>query len=115
MAGKKLTKEQGPDSFSFLSELTGQPSDWPARKHLVIASGKKFTIRDGKWKFIEGLGSGGFSKPSRIKPKKGEATGQLYDLEADLGETTNLFDLRPEVVAKLKAALKQIIESGSSQ
>lgn len=125
LVGKAVPQDQGPDSFSFLSELMGkgkgkrseQNSEkaWPTRKHLVIASGKKFTIREGKWKFIEGLGSGGFTKPSRIRPKKGEPTDQLYDLESDLGETNNLFDEHPEIVARLKEALKEIVESGASR
>ncbi len=68
-----LDKKAGPDSFSFLSVLQGdQDEKKPVRPPIVIANGKGMTtIRDGNWKLISSLGSGGFSKPSRIKPKDG--------------------------------------------
>ena len=66
------------------------------------------TIRQGPWKLITQLGSGGFSKPSRIKPDPNGPTGQLYNLRDDLGETRNLYQQRPEIVATLRAELKRI-------
>jgi len=103
----------GPDSFSFLPVLRGETME---RAPVVMRSGSGFmTIRSGKWKLIEGLGSGGFTKPKRIKPGPGDPEGQLYDLEADLAETTNLFAERPAVVARLRAEMKEIVESGRSR
>ncbi len=43
-----------------------------------------------------------------------KAPGQLYHLEADPGETTNLYSKHPEVVAELKALLEQAQTSGRS-
>lgn len=112
----ELPESAGPDSFSFLSVLNGsQPNDKVVREHLVIAAGSAFTIRKGNWKLINALGSGGFSKPRKVVPKPGEAKGQLYNLDSDLGEEKNLYKEYPEIVSKLTSALDKIVKSGSSR
>ena len=50
--------------------------------------------------------------PSRHAPG---APGQLYNLEADPGETKNLYFERPEIVKELKALLEQSKASGRSR
>ena len=117
IVGAELPPDAGPDSFSFLPVLTGdQPTDQPVREHLVIRSAAKFdTIREGQWKLITGLGSGGFSDPKRVKPQKGEPIGQLYDLSTDVGETKNVYDLHPEIVKRLRLKLKEIQDAGRSR
>ena len=103
----KLPQGAGPDSFSFLHLLEGE--DNPVRPSLTMASGNKtFTHRSGPWKLITALGSGGFSKPSRIKPSPGGPTGQLYNLDKDPAETTNLYQKHPEIVARLSAQLEAV-------
>jgi arylsulfatase A len=67
-----------------------------------------FAIRDGDWKLIEGLGSGGFTKPSVIEPEEGGAMGQLYNLAEDPSETTNLYLERPDIVERLTMLLDEI-------
>ncbi len=117
IVNRKLPADAGPDSFSFLSVLKGnQVAGKPVHPNLVVRSGGELmTIREGKWKLINGLGSSGFSKPKKVKPKKGEPVGQLYDLHADIGETNNLYSSEPEVVARLSKKLKQIIDAGRSR
>lgn len=113
----KLPHEAGPDSFSFLPTLLGdQPDDKPIRDQLVIRSGNgTMTIRDGDWKLITALGSGGFTKPNRIKPGPNDPKGQLYNLGDDLGETKNLYAENPDMVAKLLARLAEIQKNGRSR
>lgn len=109
----------GPDSFSFLSELTGKPSNALKRKSLALKSGKgMMTLRRGDWKLIEGDGSGGFSdrvKKSGKKSGKKNFKGQLYNLAKDIGETTNLIDQHPELVASLRSELAEIQSSKRSR
>jgi arylsulfatase A len=107
----KLPDNAAPDSFSFLPVLLGkQPHDKPIRGPIVLAAGGGFKmIRSGNWKYINKLGSGGFSRPREIKPKPGDPTGQLYNLKDDIGETNNLFQKYPDRVAQLKAAMKRIL------
>ncbi|QEF97198.1 Arylsulfatase [Stieleria maiorica] len=98
----------GPDSFSFLGELTGKPSDAPQRTSLALKSGKGLmTIRRGDWKFIDGDGSGGFSDRG-TKGKSEISKGQLYNLADDIGETNNLVDQYPEMVRSLRAELAKV-------
>lgn len=116
--GIELAADEGPDSYSFLPVLLGnQPEDELLRPMpLVIpAGGGFFSIRSGDWKLINGLGSGGFSKPSRVTPGPGDPKGQLYNLKNDIGETTNLYDERPEIVEKLEEQLDAIRKASGSR
>jgi len=106
LVGANLPDRAGEDSISFLPVLLGTKVAAPPRDTIVHPAGL-FAIRSGKWKLIEGLGSGGFSKPRRRKPEPGEPRGQLYDLEADLGETTNLYAEKPDVVRRLTKRLAE--------
>ncbi|MFT7633503.1 MAG: arylsulfatase A [Mariniblastus sp.] len=116
----ELAADAGPDSFSFLSTLvppSGNHSHdaWPPRKNLVIAARGVHSVRDGDWKLITGLGSGGFSKPANVKPVPGGPVGQLYNLATDIGETNNLYNEHPEVVKSLRLQLEEVIKSGRSR
>ena len=74
-----------------------------------------FAIRQGRWKLIQGLGSGGFSAPRAIDPIEGGPRGQLYDLDADPGESVNLWAEHPDVVVRLSALLDRYKRDGRSR
>lgn len=126
----KLPEDAGPDSFSFLPALeSSKPGKTKVRKSVVMKSGSGglMTIRSGDWKFIEGKGSGGFSDRAdagsdplaagnnKKKTYEGEPEAQLYSMGKDIGETTNLFEGNPEVVARLRKEMAKIIDSGRSR
>jgi len=119
ICGAALPPDAGPDSFSFLPVLEGvQPGDKPIRPPIVMQAGSvasMMMIRSGDWKLINGLGSGGFTKPSSIKPKPGEPAVQLYNLRSDSAETVNLAAKYTDKVNELMAAMKAIVERGSSR
>jgi len=109
------------DVLTTLAELTGEPVEAPdstsfaaVLRDPTASSGRVTTVlkanasvlRDGDWKLITHLGSGGFSKPRKEKPTEGGPKGQLYDLSEDPGETTNLWLERPEVVERMLAKLE---------
>jgi arylsulfatase A-like enzyme len=113
VVGARLPAGAGPDSFSFLPALTGKAFH---RAPIVMQSGGGFmTIRSGRWKLIEGLGSGGFSQPAKTTPGPGVPAGQLYDLAADPAETTNRFAAEPAVVERLRTEMRRIIEADGSR
>ena len=111
IVGVKLPTKAAPDSFSFRRVLTGeQLDDEPVRTELVIRSGGGLmTFRQGQWKLIQGLGSGGFSEPRRVKAEQGQPTGQLYNLAADPGETTDVYSGHPDLVRTMSKRLEEII------
>ena len=114
LVGVELPKGAGPDSISFYKTLMGQSE--PDRPTLVMKCGNgAMTAREGPWKLITQLGSGGFSEPKRVKPTPGGPVGQLYNLDDDIGEIHNLYAQKPEVVARLSRELKHIERSGSSR
>jgi len=117
VCGVKLPPGAGPDSFSLLPVMEGrQPKDKPIRGPIVMEAGSSsaMMIRSGDWKFINQLGSGGFSKPKTIAPEPGGPRGQLYNLSNDPAETNNLYLKQPEIVARLDAQMKQIVAAGHS-
>lgn len=72
-----------------------------------------FAIRQGDWKLILSPDSGGWSQPTP-KSMEGKTGVQLYNLASDIGEKTNVAEQKPEIVEKLKTALKNNIEAGRS-
>jgi arylsulfatase A len=118
ITGAKLPTDAGPDSFSFVPALTNMTASQTAvRTQIAMKPGNAaiMTFRSGDWKLITGLGSGGFSKPKRIKPGPDDPQGQLYNLAEDIGETTNLYSKHPEIVTRLTAELKKVVDGGRSR
>jgi arylsulfatase A-like enzyme len=118
VCGVKLTPNAGPDSFSFLPVLEGrQPEGKAVRGPIVMQSGSAgaMCIRFGDWKYIDQLGSGGFTKPSKIKSGPGDPEGQLYNLREDPAEAHNRYFEKPEIVARLKAEMQRIVAAPSSR
>ncbi|MEP2775006.1 MAG: arylsulfatase [Luteolibacter sp.] len=110
LTGAKLPDTAGEDSVSFLPALGGKPIE-SARKGVIHHSiGGKFAYREGKWKLLLASDSGGWTKE---KMPKG-TVAQLYDMEADPGETTNLYDSNPEVVERLMKQLESDVARGRS-
>ena len=102
-----LTGNAGEDSFSTLPLLKGE--DRAIRTSAVSQSSRGLlSVRQGRWKLIFGRGSGGWGKG------EDEHAAQLYDLDADLAESDNLFAVRPEIVSKLNRAMNQIVHNGRS-
>ena len=105
LTGYTRTPGDGPDSFSFLPVLLDKKPKSPMRVSAVHHSiSGMFAITSGKWKLIDGRGSGGWSAP----PNLNDPAVQLYDVNADPGETTNLFDKNPDMVRKLLQQLDNI-------
>jgi len=113
VTNRDLPENAGPDSYSFLPVLIGeQPNEQPIRPPIVMQSGNgSMLIRSGDWKLINQLGSGGFSEPKHIEPGPGDPEGQLYNLAKDPGETNNIYSEYPDIVARLKLEMKQIVEN----
>jgi arylsulfatase A-like enzyme len=114
-AGARLPEDAAPDGVNLLPVLraTGGPAD--QRRAIIHHSGDgMFSIREGRWKLIEGRGSGGFTRPARIDVSDGEVGVQLYDLDADPTESKNLAPELPDEVTRLRSLLERIRSSQRS-
>ncbi|MEE2886631.1 MAG: arylsulfatase [Planctomycetota bacterium] len=110
-----LPGDAAEDSASLFEILTGQGNE-PVHDAVVHHSGSgHFAIRKGRWKLLLCRGSGGWSPPREAAAaKKKLPPVQLYDLEADPKETTNLQAKKPELVQQLTADLRSLVEAGRS-
>ena len=89
-------------------------ADASGRDTLISHSiGGSFAIRKGPWKLCLSAGSGGWSAPKEPEAKKrGLPPMQLFNLEEDPGEMTNLREQHPEQVAELLELLGQQVADG---
>ena len=116
IAGAEIPKDAAEDSVNMLPAILGQSSpDKPLREAIVHhSSDGVFAIRQGKWKLIPDTeGSGGWPPPRGNGPVPG-TPGQLYDLETDPGEQTNLWGERKDIVERLTTLLDRYKSEGRS-
>lgn len=138
LVGYRLKEGEAPDSYDALPALLGR-HDKPVRDFLVISPRHKenLAIRKGKWVYISAQEGGGFDgtaigdgrlggaaaflltgqqnsdiENGRVKPDAPPA--QLYDLENDPWQTTNLYNKYPEVVNELQELLSAAIKTETS-
>jgi arylsulfatase A-like enzyme len=91
LTGQPLAAGAGPDSVDLLPALLGNARD--GREVLVADSSNRLALRMGAWKYIP--------------PGKGADGPQLYDLETDPGETTNVAAKFPDKLEELGRRLEQ--------
>ena len=109
ITGGRLPRNAGEDSVGQWNIWRNPATTDPARRTLVTrSSGRVLAVRDGKWKYIPQLGSGGFSKPRRRKPRDGEPSVQLYDLSNDIGERKNLAGDRLDVLKRIRTVARRL-------
>ncbi|MEW4924867.1 arylsulfatase [Algibacter sp. 2305UL17-15] len=131
--GYQPKKGEGTDSVNMLPALLKKPKK-PIRDHLLISpsSPKHIALRKGKWMYISGKGGGGFgakylgehafgnafafpftkqvnSDIENGKIKENAPDGQLYDLDNDPYQTTNLYHSYPDLVTDMQEKIKDIL------
>ena len=115
IVGTTLPDTAGEDSLSMLGLLKGR--DEPIRETIVHHSGNgRFAIRDSKWKLLLCAGSGGMwgIPGDAAAAKAGLPPVQLYDVNQDVGERTNLQAEHPDVVKRLSKLLEKYVADGRS-
>ena len=115
LVGMRLPDTAGEDSVSFLPVLLGKSGIAPRQTLVTHSSNGTFAIRQGKWKLIAGPDSGGWSFP---RPGQNPTTSaprfQLYNTVTDPAEVNNVMAENPDVVRRLGAALREIVNQGRS-
>ena len=110
-----LEDTEAEDSVSMLPNLLGKATS-PVREAVVHHSiNGSFSIRQSRWKLVFCPDSGGWSAP---RPGKDSTAGapshQLYDLEKDPGEQTNLYTEDHPAAVTLSTLMKAYIATGRS-
>ncbi|MGJ8676700.1 MAG: sulfatase family protein [Akkermansiaceae bacterium] len=130
LTGQELSADDQKDSINMLPALIGNPEQ-TLRTKMIVTPHKPshMALRKGKWMYIPAKSDGGFkgSKPNQHawggaavtklvntpnsdivdgKIKKDAPEGQLYDLEADVNQTKNLYNEYPELVEELSKELQ---------
>ena len=131
LTGYELKENEGPDSFNMLPAITGN-SKKQIRDHIIICPSHKshLSIRKDNWVYIPAQNGGGFggkkigthtfggaavfqlthqvnSDIENAKVKPDAPQGQLYNLEKDPYQTTNLYNKYPKMVKKLAKLLDE--------
>ncbi|MCB4807862.1 arylsulfatase [Tamlana sp. 62-3] len=129
VTGQNPNSLENSDSENVLEAFIGAPKE-NIRNQLLLApkSKKHLSLRKGKWMYIPAKGSGGFggSKPHQHawggaaavnfvggknsdmengKLKEDAQVAQLYNLENDKYQTTNVYNQFPEVVKEMESIL----------
>jgi arylsulfatase A len=93
LVGVQLKDDQGIDSRNMMPSFLGQD-----KKGLpyMIEEARILALRQGPWKYIQG------------RSRKGKkAKDQLYNLDSDIGEKTNIIDQQPERAKAMKVLLEK--------
>jgi arylsulfatase A-like enzyme len=99
--GVKLPENAGEDSFSLMPLLKGE--DRPIRTHAInTACAGTPSLREGAWKLVLA------ADPVMKTPV------QLYNLDEDLAESTNLAAAHPDRVKSMQATMEKLIRNGRS-
>ncbi len=116
ITGVELPDDAAEDSYDLTPVLQAESIEGTLREATVLHSSRgMYAIRQGPWKLIEGLGSGGFTEPVFEDPAPGEPAGQLYNLEDDPQESMNVYEDHPDVVERLTGLLDRYREQGYSR
>ena len=122
IVGYELPDDAAVDSYDMLPAMLGtQDKTKSIRPHMLTQSFRgEFQIRQGNWKYLDHMGSGGNSydngamKAYALPETAPNAMGQLFNLTTDPGETTNLFFTEEAKRKELQQLLQQLKSSGRS-
>ena len=122
VVGYKLPDDAAVDSFDMWPAMSGAQDDADSiRPHLLTQSFRgEFQIRQGAWKYLDHVGSGGndydrgMLQQYALPEQQPTATGQLYNLNTDPGETSNLFFRETAKRKELQQLLEHLKTSGRS-
>jgi arylsulfatase A-like enzyme/cephalosporin-C deacetylase-like acetyl esterase len=98
------SRDTAEDSVNVLPALLDEPHAKPLRPSMVLHSATGvYALRQGSWKWIEGKPA----QPDQRSVRKPDYNEQLYNLESDPGETTNLVARDRVVATQLRKELIQ--------
>ena len=117
ISGTTLPDDAAEDSHNLLPLLHGGTQ--PVRStHIHNTKANHYAIRHNQWLLINAKTGYLSGRNAAWEQKRGISDDQqaveLYDLKADIGQTTNLADQHPDIVSELQRKLATIREQGYS-
>ncbi|HEY64288.1 MAG TPA: arylsulfatase [Caldilineae bacterium] len=107
LVGVELPPDAAPDSFNVLPALLGESRE--GREELVTEGIQaKTVLRQGNWTFIPPYPGPAVSPTTGIELGNSDRP-QLYDLSKDIGQIHNEADERPDMVERMWARLREIL------
>jgi len=100
LAGFKVPDDRVIDGIDQSNLLFGKSKQGARDTFFYQGNG----VRKGKWKYLQAT----HRTPRYAQDRKRKKVEELYDLESDIGETTNLSEKHPEKLAELNALMKMI-------
>lgn len=110
----KVPRGTCEDSVSFLPALMGDPIQSTRQGVVHHSFSGHFGYRQANWKLLLARGSGGWTSPTEKQAGNNVPKAQLYDMQSDVGETTNLYKDKPDVAERLLKQLSEDVFSGRS-
>ena len=115
MIDRQLPDDAGEDSLSFLPLLQGKSSESIRKSLIHHTPGLQFAIRTKEWLCIDHKSGDANAEPEWFRNERGvkphDGRCELFNLEQDFRQTTNLYDEYPDKVKELKRLLRQQIEA----
>jgi len=111
MTGLDLKAGDAPDSLDVLPSLLGQST---TGRTSVIEHAGTLAIRKGKWKYVQPSERAPYDVSTRTELGNSR-NDQLFDLSTDPGERHNVAVLHPEVTARLRKELNEVVAGGTSR
>ena len=109
--GVKPPVKSCEDSFSFLAAMKGETLESERDGIIHHSISGHFAYRTTEWKLVLARGSGGWSAPNE-KKSKDQPEAQLYDMRSTPDESSNVYQSRPDVAAKLLGLLERDVANG---
>ncbi|NOU36808.1 MAG: sulfatase-like hydrolase/transferase [Kiritimatiellaceae bacterium] len=114
LTGVALAPDAAQDSISVKGALLGGTSSRTETSAMITHSTDgNFALRQGQWKYIEGKPA--YPWPGKLAMFEEGKSSQLYDLQNDIGETTNLLSQYPEKVRAMQAEIARQRDQGFSR
>jgi arylsulfatase A-like enzyme len=108
--GRALAASDAPDSYDVMPALLGESKKG---RSVLVEQGGSLALRQERWKYIEPSNRPRFNKQTNTELGN-DTAAQLYDLNADPGETTNVADRHPARLKELEELLRKIRQAGRS-
>lgn len=120
ITNQSLPENAGEDSISMLPHLHGQHTETPVRDSAIHHThAGRFAIRHNDWLYIDHTTGDANREPGWFRKKRGVRShgfpAELFNLQTDPQQTSNLFAKHPEKVKELKMLLEQYKTGGRSR